>query len=83
MEWNVTRLVESLDQKPLLRDKVGLGLFMGLRAMREHTIKHRDAWSLPSLKERSTLHISRARVFLINRTLWRNSNPRVFLAHIS
>ena len=58
------RLVESRDQKPLLRDKVGLGLFMGLRAMREHAIRHRDACSLSSLKERGTLDISRARVFL-------------------
>ena len=64
MEWNVTGLVESRDQKPSLRDKVGLSLFMGLRAMREHAIMHRDAYCLSSLKEKGTLDISRARVFI-------------------
>ena len=43
--------MESQDQKPLLRDKVGLILFMDLRLIREHTIMHRDACSLSSLKE--------------------------------
>ena len=64
MEWNVMRLVESRDQKPSLRDAVGLGLFMGLRAMREYAITHRDVCSLSFLKERCTLDISRAKVFL-------------------
>ena len=58
------KLVESWDQKPSLRDKVGLGLFMGLRSMREHVITHRDEYSLSSLKEKGILEISRARVFL-------------------
>ena len=56
--------VEFWDQKPSLRDKVGLGLLMGLRAIREHTITHRDGSSLSSLKERGTLDISRVRFFL-------------------
>ena len=62
MELNI--LVESRDQKPLLRDKVYLGLFMGLRHMRIHVIKNKDACSLSSLKEMDTLDISRARIFL-------------------
>ena len=57
-------LVESQDQKPSLRNKVGLSLFMGLRPMRKHVITHGDACSLSSLKERGTLDISRAMVFL-------------------
>ena len=64
MEWNVIGLVESQDQKPSLRDIVGLGLFMGLRHMRIHVITHRDACNLSSVKEMGTLDISRARVFL-------------------
>ena len=64
MEWNVTGLMESRDQIPSLRDNVGLVLFMGLRAMREHTITHRDECNLSSLKENGTIHISRVRVFL-------------------
>ena len=64
MEWNVTRLIEPRDQKSLLIGKVSLALFMGLRAIREHDIMHRDSYSLSSLKERRTLDISRARVFL-------------------
>ena len=76
-------LVKPQDQKPSLRDKVGLGLFMGLRPMREHTITYRDACSLSSLREMGFLDISRARVSLINRTLWRNPNLKSFLAHIS
>ena len=64
MEWNVTRLMEPWDQKPLQRGKVSLGLFTGLRAITKHAIMHRDACSLSSLKERKTLDISRARVFL-------------------
>ena len=58
------RLVESWDQKPLLSDKLGLGLFMGLRAMREHVITYRDACNLSSFKERGTLDVSRERIFL-------------------
>ena len=58
------RLVESRDQKHSLRDKVRLGLFMGLRAMRDHTITHRDMCSLTSFKERGILDISSIRVFL-------------------
>ena len=38
--------VESRDQKLPIRDKVGLGLFMGLRPMREHAITHRDVCNL-------------------------------------
>ena len=34
MKWNVMILVESRDQKSSLRDKVALGLLMGLRPMR-------------------------------------------------
>ena len=58
IEWNVTILVESCDQNPSLRDKEGLGLFMGLKPMREHTIMHRDSCSLSSLQERGFLDIS-------------------------
>ena len=50
-------LVESKVQKPLLRESAILGLFMGLMHMREHTITHRDACSLSSLKEKGTLDI--------------------------
>ena len=57
-------LVESWDQKPLLGDKVGLGLFMSLRHMRIHAIMHKDACSLSSCRERGFLDISRARVLL-------------------
>ena len=64
MKLNVTGLVESQDQDPTLRDKEGLGLFMGLRAMREHAITHRNVFSLSSLKEKGTLDISKVRVFL-------------------
>ena len=64
MEWNVTGFVESWYQKPSLRDEVGLGLFIGLRAMREHVVTNRDPCSLSSLKERGTLDISMARVLL-------------------
>ena len=64
MKWNVTGLVESQEQKPSLRDKGSLSLFMGLRAMRKHAITHRDECSLSSLKERGTLDILRVRVFL-------------------
>ena len=64
MEWNVMGLVESQDQEPSLRDTKGLGLFMGLRAIREHAITHRDMCSLSSLKEKCILDISRVRVFL-------------------
>ena len=46
------RLVESQGPKPSLRDKVGLGLFMGLRPMREHVITHKDACNISSLIER-------------------------------
>ena len=64
MEWNVSGLVESWKQESLLRDREGLGLIMGLRAIREHVITHRYVCSLSSLKERNTLDISRVRVFL-------------------
>ena len=59
---------------------------MSLRPMRIHDITHSDAYSLSSLKERGLLDISKVRVFPINRTLWRNPNPKrkeVTLAHIS
>ena len=58
------RLVESRVPRPSLRESAGLGLFMGLRPIREHVIMHRDVCSLSSLKERGILDISRARVFL-------------------
>ena len=64
MEWNVTGLVESQEQGTSLKNKGGLELFMGLRAMMEYAIRHRDTCSLSSLKERGTLDISRVRVFL-------------------
>ena len=64
VELNVTRLVKLWNKKPSLRDKVGLGLFIDLRAMREHTKTHRDGSSLSSLKEWGTLDILRIRVFL-------------------
>ena len=57
-------LAKSQDQKHLLRDKGGLSLFIGLRHMRKHDIMDRDAYSLSILKEKGTLNISRARVFL-------------------
>ena len=44
--------------KALLRESVGLCLFMGLRPTREHAITHRDVCSLSSLNERDTLDIS-------------------------
>ena len=57
-------LVESQEYKSLVRDKEGLGLFMGLRHMRIYTITHRDVCSLSSLKKSSTLDNSRVMVFL-------------------
>ena len=39
-------LVESWVRKLSLRESVGLGLFMGLKAMREHAIMHRDVHHL-------------------------------------
>ena len=57
-------LVEPWDQKSSLRDKVGLGFFMGLKPTREHAIRHKDICSLSSFKERGTLDISIGRVFL-------------------
>ena len=50
MEWNVKGLVKSWDQEPSLRDKRGLGLFMGCKHMKIYTITHRDVCSLSSLK---------------------------------
>ena len=47
-------LVESRDQKPSLRDKEDFGLFMGLRAIREHVIMHGDACNLSFFKERGS-----------------------------
>ena len=49
-------LVESRGPKPSLIDKASLSLFTSLRPMREHTITHRDACSLSSLKERHFEH---------------------------
>ena len=57
-------LVESRVQRPSLRDSEVLGLFIGLRLMREDTMTHKDGCSLLSLKEMGTLDISKARVFL-------------------
>ena len=51
------RLVKSQVRRPSLRESAGLGLFMGLRPMREQAIMHRDACNLSSLKERGTLDI--------------------------
>ena len=57
-EWNITRLVESRDHRPLLREIAGIVLFLGLRSMKEHVITHRETSSLSSLKEWGTLDIS-------------------------
>ena len=57
-------LVEYWDQKPSLRDKVGLGLFIGLRSKKEHVITHKEACILSYLKKRGTLDILRVRFFL-------------------
>ena len=51
-------LVESWDQRPSLREITGLGLFFGLRFVKEHVIAYKDACSLSSLKVRGTLDIS-------------------------
>ena len=51
-------LVESRFLRPSLREIVGLGLFFGLRPVKEHAIMHRDACSLSFLKVRGTLDIS-------------------------
>ena len=75
--------MESRDQNPSLRDKVGLGLFMGLRAMTEDAITHRDVCSLSYLKERGTLDISRVRVFLQIEPYGETLTLEVSLAHIS
>ena len=37
-------LVESRVRRPLLREVIGLGLFFGLRPMKEHTIRMRVAY---------------------------------------
>ena len=49
--------VESWVRRPLLREIAGLGLFFGLRPMKEPIIAYRDACSL-SLKMRDILDIS-------------------------
>ena len=67
-------LVESQGPMPSFRDKVGLGLFMGLRPMRKHVIMHRDECSLSSLKERGTLDFQGQR-FSYKRTFMENPNP--------
>ena len=75
--------MESRDSKPSLRDKVGLGLFMGLRLMKEQAITHRGACSLSSLKKRATLDILR-QGFSYKRTFMKNLNPKKkSLAHFS
>ena len=51
-------LVESRVRKPLLKEIADLGLFFGLRPMKEHVILYRNACSLSSLKVRGTLDIS-------------------------
>ena len=51
-------LGESRVRRTSLRASTGLGLFMGLRPMKEHAIMHKDACSLSSLKEMGTLDIS-------------------------
>ena len=51
-------LVESRVRRPSLREIACLGLFFGLRPMKEHAIAHRDACTLLSLKVRNTLGIS-------------------------
>ena len=58
------RLEESRVRRLSLRENAGLGLFMGLRPIREHYITHKDTCSLLSLIENGILDISRARVFL-------------------
>ena len=50
-------LVKSWVQRPPLREIAGLGLFFGLRLVKEHDIVHRDVYSLSSLKVRGTLEI--------------------------
>ena len=51
-------LVECWVLRLSLREIVGLGLFFGLRPVKEHVIVHRDVCSLSSLKVRGTLDIS-------------------------
>ena len=51
-------LVESQVLRPSLREIAGLGLFFGLRPVKEHAIVHKDVCSLSSLKVRGTLNIS-------------------------
>ena len=51
-------LVESQVLRSSLREIVGLGLFFGLRPLKECAIAHRDACSLSSIKVRGTLYIS-------------------------
>ena len=66
-------LVDSRDQRPLLREKADLGFFFGLWPMREHTIKHGDACTLSSLKERGTIDIHGVG-FSYKRTFMENPN---------
>ena len=51
-------LVESRLRRPSLKEITGLGLFFGLRPMKEHAIMHRDLCSLSSLMVRGILEIS-------------------------
>ena len=44
-----------MGHSPLLREIAGLGLFLGLRPIRKHTLTHKDACSLSFLKVRGTL----------------------------
>ena len=51
-------LVESRVRRPSLREIADLGMFFGLRSMKEQVIAYRDVCSLSSLKVRGTLDIS-------------------------
>ena len=53
MECHVFNGILAL--RALLRDKKRLGLFMGLKVIREHAITYRDVCSISSLNERGTV----------------------------
>ena len=50
--------MKSQVRRTSLREITGLGLFFGLKSIKEHAITHRDACSLSSLIVRSILDIS-------------------------
>ena len=65
--------MESRDQRPLLREKAGLVLFLGLRPMREHAITTRECVAYHLLK-RGALYTFHELRFSYKRKFMENPN---------